>query len=150
MNKNLTKLSIILLAIILILSFSPAISFAQILGNNVADDKVAHMFLAAWVTKLCGDMNLDWWQSGLIILGLSLAKESMDKKYTGSDMGDVAFSMAGWAISFPVDAAIAGIGNAVNSNVCQNDNIKKELISKNVKDDNLDNMKVADKFWYGI
>jgi len=78
---------------------------AQFLGMNFQDDKMAHMYFSAWLTNQCEKYGLNWWQSGLVVLSVGIAKEISDIKYTGFDTNDIAWNMIGWGFNYTVELA---------------------------------------------
>ena len=107
-------------------------SFSQFMGMATADDKIAHLLTFAYGTEIANQNNVEWWQSGLLVLGVSLLKESLDSKYSGFSSDDIAWSMAGWALSFSLD----DIGSAVIGVFVPS---KEESIAMKYKED-LDNL----------
>jgi hypothetical protein len=131
MGGQMRKILIALLIFIFIFIFSNSIN-SQILGNKVPDDKLAHFFLSGWITNICNEHNMEWWQTGLTVLSLSLIKESLDIKYTGADMSDVGWSMAGWAFSYPIeysfDLAFQFNNKQKTDAISSNDKSEEEII----------------------
>ena len=85
--------------ILLILMALPNMSHGAIDGIDLKDDAYAHIFFSAWITDVCRNKDLAWWQSGLIVLGASVAKEVYDQRSTGFNTQDISFSMSGAALS---------------------------------------------------
>ena len=79
------------------------LSFSQFLGMNVPDDKVAHYLTGAWLTSVCQQNDVGHVEAGALVLGLCVAKEVLDMNYTKFDVNDILCTMAGWALSGPVN-----------------------------------------------
>ena len=79
---------------------------ASILGMSVQDDKLVHLTTAGWITAVCNKYEMEWWQSGLVVLSMSMLKEMTDAQHTGMDSEDVNWAMAGWALAFPVEYSL--------------------------------------------
>jgi hypothetical protein len=88
---------------ILILSTN---TFSAIDGIGIKDDEYAHIFFSAWVTDVCNNNNFEWWQTGLLVLGSSVAKEVYDTQKTGFSSKDIGFSLSGYTLSSLVSAVI--------------------------------------------
>lgn len=78
-------------------------SFAAIDGIPLKDDQYAHIFGSAYITEVCKSADLEWWQTGLILLGAGVAKEIYDMKSTGFNWGDIGLNFAGLGLSYSVD-----------------------------------------------
>lgn len=100
---------IIILALTIIL---PTQIMGAINGIGLKDDEYAHIFMAAYATDVCRQNNFEWWQTGLVVLGASIAKESYDTKTTGFSANDIGFSMSGYALSYLVNSLFSSISSA--------------------------------------
>ena len=100
-NKlNSLKFWLILVCTFMIISTSSI--QAAVNGIGLKDDQYAHIFFSAWATDVCRANKLEWWQTGLVILGLGVAKEMYDSRTTGFDVRDIQYNFIGYAISYAV------------------------------------------------
>lgn len=98
--------------ILLITLTLPTQIWSAVNGIGLKDDEYAHIFMAAYATDVCRQNNFEWWQTGLVILGASIAKESYDTKTTGFSTNDIGFSMSGYALSYLVNSLFSSMSSA--------------------------------------
>lgn len=98
MNKYL----IIALAIVFMFLTSVTAN-AAVKGLPFTDDQYAHAFGSAYLTKVCKDIDLDFFQTTLVIVGLGVAKELYDMNSTGFNSGDILTNCSGLVLAYSFD-----------------------------------------------
>ena len=67
-------------------------------GSGLTDNQAAHLCAGAYIDEALTSRGWEWWQTGLTVIGLSLAKESIDG--SGFNSEDVVFSISGWGLNY--------------------------------------------------
>jgi len=86
-----TEIAIIIVVFLLIPSSARA-------GSGLTDNQAAHLCAGAYIDEALTSRGWEWWQTGLSVIGLSLAKESIDG--SGFNNEDVIFSLSGWGLNY--------------------------------------------------
>lgn len=122
------KKTIISLVFIVILSSN---AFAKIAGVPIEDDQYAHMFGSAYMTEVGKKAGMDWWQTSLMVLGVSYAKEMSDTNSTGFNTADISFGMVGVAMSYGFDSLMNIVGmNPIEEKAGNIDEVKNEKLAQ--------------------
>ena len=88
------------LLVILFIFLSTSVNAINPLDKIAPNDKQLH-FMANYIGSdfMQNQWKLDWWQSGLAVLGLGFVKEEIDKALGGKrDITDIQANMIGWVI----------------------------------------------------
>ena len=115
MKRNGLSFCRLIVLSLLIIVFGVSGLNAEIRGINIRDDEYAHFFQGAWMAEVAKSNNLEWWQSGLIVLGISVAKEVYDMQSTGFSYRDIAFDLGGVLVSYSLPLNFLSGDQAANA-----------------------------------